>query len=178
MSPVPLSADGAGSARPVPCPRTASPAPAGRHGPPGTWHLELQQLLGLFRRQLPFLRRRHFAAAASDPPLRHSPEVTLPAHTSTPAPRGAANGCLSAAAGTAGPHSGHNRSALGPARRCPNPIGGGGRSRVSPAGARKVPKCSSTARLFSEFRSVPRAARLFPEQAGDGGTACCWGSEP
>lgn len=140
VSPVPPSAGGAGPAQPVPCPCTASPAPAGRRGPPGTRHLELQQLLGLFRRQLPFLRRRHFAAA-SDPPLRHSPEVTPLAPTSTPAPRGAANGCLSATAGTAVPHSGHNRSALGPVRRCPNPIGGAGRSRVSPAGARKVPKC-------------------------------------
>lgn len=141
VSPVPPSAGGAGPAQPVPCPGTASPPPTGRHGPPRTWHLELKQLLGLFRRQLPFLRRRHFAAA-SDPPLRHSPEVTSPAHTSTPAPRGAANGCLSATAGTAGPHSGHNRSALGPGRRCPNPIGGGGRSRVSPVGTRRVPKCA------------------------------------
>lgn len=142
VSPVLLSAGGAGPAQPVPCPCTASPAPAGRHGSPGKWHLELQQLLGLFRRQLPFLRRRHFAAAAaaSDPPLRHSPEVTSP--TFTPAPRGVANGCLSATAGTARPHSGQNRSALGPVRKCPNPIGGGGRSWAFPAGARKVPKCA------------------------------------
>lgn len=51
-----------------------------------TRHLELQQLLGLLRRQLPLLRRRHFAAA-SDPPLRHSPELTSSARTSAPAVR-------------------------------------------------------------------------------------------
>lgn len=155
-------------------PRSRRPARA-----PETWHLELQQLLRLFRRQLPFLRRRHFAAA-SDPPLRHSPEVTLPAHTSTAAPRGAANGCLSAAAGTAGPHSGQNPSALGPVWRCPNPIGGGGRSRVSPAGARKVPKCAEhPSGVPADPRGVPKrakAARVFP--AGDEGAACCCGSGP
>lgn len=64
-----------GPAQPVRWPRAASSAPAGPYGPSPGRHLELQQLLGLLRRQLPLLRRRHFPAA-SDPPLRHSPELT------------------------------------------------------------------------------------------------------
>lgn len=178
----------AGRARPSPFRARAPPPPlppAGTGSPP-TRHLELQQLLGLLRRQLPLLRRRHFVAA-SDPSLRHSPELTSAHPHFRPGSRArarararrrkGANGLLSAATGNTRPRSGESRSAPGPIRKRPNLIDGARRSRVFPMGARRVPKCAESRSDVSGAgrgrggclwprERVPRVAAGSPSGAG------------
>lgn len=163
----------AGRARPSPFRARAPPPPlppAGTGSPP-TRHLELQQLLGLLRRQLPLLRRRHFVAA-SDPSLRHSPELTSAHPHFRPGSRARAR-----ARGAAREPTAFYRPQPEILDRVPEKAEAlpdlSGNARISSTGLAAL-GCSRWAR--EEFRSVPKAARTFPELAGGGVAAFGRGS--